>query len=83
MSRHPYTHAADYIRSFSPIGENGVALSRADASQIRQGIAKALGMDDHELACRLSDYFHAHHDEIAKSGARRLIAALGAQQNQA
>ena len=75
MSRHPYTYAADYIRQFSPIGPNGVVLSRADASQIRQGIARALGMDDHEMACRLSEYFQANENEITEESVKRLVVA--------
>lgn len=55
MSRHPYTHAADFIRALGPIGPSGVVLSRGDASGIRRGIAEVIGMDDHELAVKLSE----------------------------
>lgn len=57
MSRHPYTHDADFIRSLGPFGESGVVLSRSDASQIRQGIAKAIGMENEALvlACSASE----------------------------
>ena len=54
-SRYPYTHACDYIRSFGPVGEGGVVLSRADASRIKSAIANAIGMDDREMACKLAD----------------------------
>ena len=54
MSRHPYTHAADFVRALGPTNESGVVLSRADAALIRQGIAKAIGMPDEELAEKLS-----------------------------
>jgi hypothetical protein len=60
MSRHPYTHAADFIRSLGPVGDSGVVLSRSDATQIMRGIAESLGIDAHELACRLSDHFQAN-----------------------
>lgn len=60
ITRHPYTHACDLIRCLAGNGESGTKLSRLDASKIRQGIAAALGMDDHELACKLSDYYQAH-----------------------
>lgn len=55
MSRHPYTHAADFIRALGPVSAEGVVLSRADASQIRRGIAKAIGMKDEDLAILLSE----------------------------
>lgn len=55
MSRHPYTHAADFIRALGPVHSGGVALSRSDASHIRQGIAAAIGMTDEELAIKLSE----------------------------
>ncbi|GAB2471824.1 hypothetical protein GCM10027082_24140 [Comamonas humi] len=51
MSRHPYTHAADFIRALGPVNREGVVLSRSDAAQIRQGIAKALGTDDSITTC--------------------------------
>lgn len=54
MSRHPYTHAADFVRALGPIGPSGVVLSRGDASRIRRGIAEAIGMPDEELAEKLS-----------------------------
>lgn len=54
MSRHPYTHSCDFIRALGPVNAYGVVLSRSDASQIREGIAKALGMSDEALAEKLS-----------------------------
>jgi len=54
MSRYPYTYAADYIRNALPFDVNGCKLSRADVSQIRQAIAKAIGMDDELLAQSLA-----------------------------
>lgn len=56
-SRYPYTHSCDFIRRLGPVGSSGVVLSRSNASQIRQGIADAIGVDDHELACKLADRF--------------------------
>lgn len=79
MSRHPYTHAADFIRALGPVNSEGVVLSRSDASQIRQGIAKVIGMSDEELAIKLSKAeqakTQADHDETAM----RLIHAMQAR----
>lgn len=79
MSRHPYTHAADFIRALGPVNSEGVVLSRSDASQIRQGIAKVIGMTDEELAIKLSEAeqakTQADHDETAM----RLINAMQAR----
>lgn len=55
MSRHPYTHSADFIRALGPVSSQGVVLSRSDAAQIREGIAAAIGMSDEELAIKLSE----------------------------
>lgn len=81
-SRYPYTHACDYIRGLGPIqyGE-GILLSRSDASQIRQGIAQAIGMDDHQLACKLADVFleQQNDPEYQKEQEKRYLIALGIQ----
>ena len=61
-SRHPYTYAADYVRSLVGQGK----LSRADASAIRSGIATALGVEDVSLACKLADYYLKHQNEITE-----------------
>jgi len=63
-TRYPYTYACDYIRGLAGNDENGTKLSRSDASQIRMGIAAALGIDDAELACKLADRFKANDAEI-------------------
>ena len=55
MSRHPWTHAADFIRILGPIDVGGVVLSRADASAILSGIAEAMGIPREELAIKLSE----------------------------
>lgn len=65
-SRYPYTYAADFVRGLAGYGEGGTKLSRSDASQVRQGIAEALGMADDELARRLADYYKANQDELTK-----------------
>lgn len=54
MSRHPYTHAADFVRLLGPSGREGIILSRSDASEIYRGIAKAIGMPEDEMANKLS-----------------------------
>lgn len=62
MSRYPYTYAADYLREIALEQKEEVnflspKLSRSDASQIRNAIAETIGIDDHELACKLADAF--------------------------
>lgn len=65
-SRYPYTYACDYLRGLAGYGEGGTKLSRSDASQVRQGIANALGIADDELARKLADYYKANQEEITK-----------------
>jgi hypothetical protein len=76
-TRYPYTYAADYVRSLAGYGEGGTKLSRGDASQIRQGIAKALGMDDAELARKLADHYKANEEAITEHSAAEFLAAMG------
>ena len=58
---------------------DSVVLSRSDASQIRESIAAALGIDDHELACKLADAELARENdpEAIKQQTDRLMAAMG------
>ena len=63
-NRYSYTYACDYIRAIAGYNKNGAKLSRADASKIRQGVAKALNMQDENLACTLADYYQKHSEEI-------------------
>ncbi len=65
-SRYPYTYACDYLRGLAGYGEGGTKLSRADASQMRSGIAEAIGMSDDELARKLADYYKANQDTLTK-----------------
>jgi hypothetical protein len=60
-----------------PIGSGGVTLSRGDASQIRQGIAKAIGWSDEDLAIRLSLAQQAKTDDDHQAEASRTLRALG------
>lgn len=76
MSRHPYTYAADFIRALGPVNSDGVVLSRSEASQIRQGIAAALGMNDEELAIKLSEAEQVKTDSDREKEVQRIIAAL-------
>ena len=76
-SRYPYTYACDYLRQFGGVDAGGVRLSRSDASQIRQAIAKAIGMDDEELAKKLADYAQANDAELSEAHMRNLTIALG------
>ena len=75
--RHPYTYAADYIRSFGPVDRSGVVLSRGDASQILEGIARAIGMDDEELANLLSLAEQNKTDDDIKKQTQKVMQALG------
>ena len=75
-SRHPYTYACDYIRVFGGYGSGGVKLSRSDASQIRQAVAVAIGMDDALLAEKLADYYKANEQALSEQNAKRLLAEL-------
>jgi len=77
-SRYPYTYACDYIRRAGPVAQSGVVLSRSDASQIRRQIANALGMNDHELACKLADaeMVYMNDTEAQTKETARVIAAL-------
>lgn len=76
-SRYPYTYAADYLRAFGGVDSGGVKMSRSEASQVRCAVAKALGMDDAELAAKLVDYYIANETEISEKSTRELFAALG------
>jgi hypothetical protein len=78
-SRYPYTYACDFIRAASPVNHEGVVLSRGDASQIRKHIAKALCMDDHELACKLADAELERQSDPQEVNRQtsRLLTALG------
>jgi len=83
-SRYPYTYAADFIRSYGPFSAEGVVLSRSDASKIREAIAKALGIDDEELAKKLADAELANNQdpEYKKHFCFRLLKAMRPQQQQ-
>lgn len=56
-SRYPYTYACDLIRNASPWDDSGCIMSRATASQVRQIISLALGIDDKKVAEKLADMF--------------------------
>ncbi len=51
-SRYPYTYAADFMRMALVTHDFSAAcpLSRSQAAQIRQAVARALGMSDAALA---------------------------------
>lgn len=73
MSRHPYTHAADFIRMIPSHGKNGCVLSRSDASQIRKKIAEVIGMNDEELAIKLSNAFQKLDDDFFEKKAQDFL----------
>jgi hypothetical protein len=75
-TRYPYTYAADFVRGLAGYGEGGTKLSRSDASQVRQGIADALGMDDAELARKLADYYKANEATLTEKAMRSFLPIL-------
>lgn len=76
-SRYPYTYCADYICSVAGYGENGTKLSRCDAGQIRKAFANILGISDHELACKIADYYKQNQEEITDMSNKALMDSLG------
>lgn len=72
-ARYPYTYASDYMCSLAGYDDKGIKLSRSDASQIRAGIALALGMDDTELASKLADYYKANEDAITEKSVKSFL----------
>lgn len=76
-SRYPYTYACDYLRGLAGYGEGGIKLSRADASQVRQGIADAIGMPDDELARKLADYYKANQCALTKKNIDEFARSQG------
>jgi elongation factor P hydroxylase len=78
-SHYPYTYACDLLRSQTEfrLDKGGVPLSRADASKIRQLIAKIIGMEDEELAKKLADYYQTHQEEIKTIATTAVTAAFG------
>jgi hypothetical protein len=74
--RYPYTEACDLIRAFGGYDNNGTRLSRSNASQIRQVLAAALGLDDETVARRLADYAREHEQKVSDHVMRELQYAL-------
>ena len=74
MPRSCYTDSCDFIRSLAGYDENGTKLSRSDASKMREEIAKAIGMDNAELAERLADYYNKNVVQITQSSVANFIA---------
>ncbi|WP_186187926.1 hypothetical protein [Burkholderia gladioli] len=67
VSRYPYTEACDYIRAHvtdydETLGVRVPTISRSQASLARLAIARALGMDDEELARKIADYARSQED---------------------
>lgn len=72
-TRFPYTYASDYIRSIAGYANGNAILSRSEASKIITGIAKAIGIDDIELAIKLAEYYQLNEDEISAKSAKEFI----------
>lgn len=68
-TRYPYTYACDLIRAWAGYDEDtgSTVLSRAQASKIRQEIAKVLNIADEDLAVKLADYFKTNEEELGKA----------------
>jgi hypothetical protein len=60
--QHPWTHSADLIRE--AVGMPGV-LTRADASRLRDALARALDMPLAEMAERLSRQYMASRASVS------------------
>lgn len=75
-SRYPYTYACDYLRGFGGIDNSGVKMSRAEASEVRGSVAKAIGMDDKELAEKLADFYLANEKELSAHSARKFLEMM-------
>lgn len=73
MSRHPYTNACDLIRYVAGHDEHGTKLSRADASKVRMLFSKVLGIDDEELAIKLSEYFIKNEELLTKAAVEAIM----------
>lgn len=69
-TNYPNTYAYDLVRGFAGHNSAGTILSRGDAGQVCVGIAKALGMSEHEFTCRLADYAKANDRELAEASVR-------------
>jgi hypothetical protein len=83
-TRYPYTYACDFVRCLAGHKDEsiGTKISRCDASKIREGIAKALGMSDEELAKKLADYYKAHEKEIVNEEFQKLSDFLASNHNE-
>lgn len=62
--QYPHTYITNLIRDIAGVQAYRDPLSRSQASQIRQGIALAISMEDDALARKLADYWLAHEDDI-------------------
>lgn len=80
-SRYPYTYSCDYIRTFAGCDTSGTKMSRAEATEVRHAIADAIGMDDKELAEKISDYYIENQDEITDRGVKEFMRAAGLGDN--
>jgi hypothetical protein len=80
--RYPYTHCADFIRMEAGYDRSGTKLSRSDASGLKTAIAAALGMDDHEFACKMADFFLANQEKLVDKATREFIREGGMNYNE-
>ena len=60
-SRYPYTFACDYLREQIGDDYGRGLISRGAASHVRGLIAKATGINDREIACKLADEYLKTH----------------------
>lgn len=73
--RYPWTYAADFIRMLSGYDEEGVKLSRSNASLIRRKISEIMGLDDKYMAEQLADYFLKNQDGITDTAVKEFMNA--------
>lgn len=60
-TRYPYTYAADYLRMKIGDDYGKGPISRAAAAHAKALIAKAIGIDERVVACKLADAYLAEY----------------------
>ena len=73
-TRYPSTYSYDFIREYGPHDGISPLLSRSDASQLVDVIAKAMGVGKVLVCERLADVYLASDDEIIERSTKRADA---------
>lgn len=77
MSRHPYTHSADFVRQVLMNPD----VSRSQASALLHKIAEILEIPHEELATKLSLYYQEHEQELSQAAVPEILRRLGITHN--